>query len=64
VADNLPARRLDRLGALDPRPGPVQPLAWTLAELHRELARSNPIAVEAMELGVWLRGRPDMLAPG
>ncbi|MGI8900679.1 MAG: nucleotidyltransferase domain-containing protein [Nocardioides sp.] len=29
VADNLPARRLDRLGAIDPRPGPVQPLAWT-----------------------------------
>ncbi len=64
VADELPPRRLDRLRALGSRPAPVQPVAWTPAELRRELARSNPIAVEAMERGVWLRGGPDTLSPG
>ncbi len=64
VAGALPDRQLDRLHSLGARQPLVQPVAWTEIELRRELARSNPIAVEAKERGVWLRGAPDLLAPG
>jgi hypothetical protein len=37
-------------------PAGVQPIAWTPDEWHVQLARGNPIAREAAERGVWLRG--------
>ena len=47
-----------RLEALGTRPPLVQPIAWTSAEWGREVARRNPMAVEALERGVWLLGSP------
>ncbi len=58
VADRLPERALERLDLLPPWPGRVQPVAWTPAEFAHNVARGNPIAVEAAECGVWLRGEP------
>jgi predicted nucleotidyltransferase len=63
IADELPARALDRLTLLEPRPAGVQPIAWTPAEWHREVGRGNPMAVEALERGVWLLSSPDSLGP-
>ncbi len=59
VADHLPARPLDRLDALGPRPELVQPVAWTSRELRAQRRKNNPIAREALEHGRWLRGTPD-----
>jgi hypothetical protein len=64
IAEELPARALDRLTLLEPRPAGIQPIAWTAAEWQRELGRGNPMAVEALERGVWLLGSPDLLGPG
>jgi predicted nucleotidyltransferase len=61
IADNLPARYLDRLDALGPRPPLVQPIVWTSAEYRQELSRRNPMAVEAVKAGVWLVGAPEQL---
>ncbi len=59
VADHLPDRYHDRLAALGwPSPDRVEPVAWTGAEFTRQLHRGNPVAVEAMELGVSLAGEP------
>lgn len=62
VADHLPAGWLDRLDALGPRPGLVQPVAWTPSEWRRQLERGNPLAREGVEAGVWLAGSAEMLA--
>lgn len=62
VADALPDGQLDRLRALGPCETLVQAVAWTPTELRRALARSNPIAVEAKDRGIWLRGAPDVVA--
>lgn len=43
------------------RTGPW-PVVWTVPEWARARARRNPIAVEAAERGVWLRGTPTGLA--
>ena len=56
VADRVPERYLDRLALVEPRPPAVQPFVWTSAEWRRELDRRNPLAVEARDVGVWLRG--------
>ncbi|MBI2169004.1 MAG: nucleotidyltransferase domain-containing protein [Actinobacteria bacterium] len=58
VADHLPVRSIDRWGVLGDRPGGVEPLAWTPAEWLGQVDRGNPIATEAIESGVWLRGSP------
>lgn len=58
VAERLPARALDRYEALGELPPRVQVVPWTPGDWRRELSRSNPIAVEAVELGVWLLGSP------
>lgn len=58
IADDLPERPLelyDRLGAAEALASAV---LWTPHEWHRELARRNPIAVEARDEGVWLVGEP------
>jgi uncharacterized protein len=61
IADRFTERVLDRLTALEPRPALVQPIPWTPAEWHEQLARRNPMAREALERGVWLVGSPDEL---
>jgi uncharacterized protein len=48
-----PRARDEQLGRW---PAGVQPIAWTPDEWHVQLARRNPIAREAAERGVWLRG--------
>ncbi len=56
VADGLPegvAARMELLGSPVPR---VQALGWTPAELVIQLARRDPIAVEAYGAGVVIRG--------
>lgn len=62
VADHLPAGWLDRLDALGPRPGLVQPVAWTPSEWRRQLERGNPLAREGVRAGVWLAGSAETLA--
>lgn len=58
IADALPTRPLDRLELLlAGAPPGVQPIAWTPAEFARERDRHNPIAAEALEVGVAIRGR-------
>lgn len=61
VVEPLPDSPLQRLDLLGPTPGGVQPVAWTPREWHAQLARRNPIAVEASSEGVWLIGGPDDL---
>lgn len=60
IAQHLPDRPLDRLAALGDRPASVAPIAWTPTEWQARLDRRDPIAVDAKQHGVWLRGRaPD-----
>jgi predicted nucleotidyltransferase len=61
VAEHLPTRALDRWAALGEVIPRLQPVAWTPDEWRREHRRSNPIAAEAIEDGVWLLGSPDEL---
>lgn len=56
VAEHLPPGPRQRWEAFGAAPAGVQPVAWTAEEWHTELARRNPIAVEAVEAGVWLVG--------
>ena len=62
VSDAFHGRLLDRLDAVEPRPPLVQPIPWTAAEWRAQLARKNPIATEALEVGVWLAGSADELS--
>lgn len=63
VAEHLPAAYRDRLAALGwPTGGRVEPIAWTPSEFRTQLARRSPIAVDALNLGVWLAGKPPALA--
>lgn len=64
VAENLPPRFLERSDALGPRPALVQPVAWTPKEYRLQLARNNPIAIEAAAEGVWLVGAAGDLVTG
>ena len=63
IADALPARALDRLTACEPRPPMIQPIPWTPDEWRRERSRGNPIALEALDRGIWLRGSAADLGP-
>ncbi|MGH2708275.1 MAG: nucleotidyltransferase domain-containing protein [Actinomycetota bacterium] len=57
LARHLPERELDRLKLLvEVAPAGVQPVGWTPDEFRVELARGNPIAKEALQAGVVLRG--------
>jgi len=56
VASNLadsPLRRAEEIGAAPPR---VEVVAWSPADWELALRTGNPLAVEAMKLGVWLMG--------
>ncbi len=61
IADAVRGSLRERLDALGWRPPLVRPVPWTPAEWRAELARRNPIAVEALESGVWLAGSPEEL---
>ncbi|MDQ3679186.1 MAG: nucleotidyltransferase domain-containing protein [Actinomycetota bacterium] len=56
VAENLGATLLERLDSLGSRPGRVEPFAWTPEEWAARLGRGDPMAVEALERGLWLVG--------
>lgn len=57
VADRLPEDPLERLRAAGwPAPYPVELVVWTPDEWRDRLAKSDLIATEAVEVGVWLRG--------
>lgn len=58
ITEHLPPGLLDRLAVLGRRPGGVQPIPWTVAEWRAQLTNGNPLAVEAINRGVWLQGRP------
>jgi hypothetical protein len=61
VADAIQGGLIERLEALGWRPPLVRPVPWTPVEWRAELARGNPIAVEALESGVWLAGSAEEL---
>lgn len=64
VDDSAPGRWIDRADRYPPAPGRVQVVVWTSHEFARQLQRGNPMAVEAVSLGVWLRGAaPDLSGP-
>jgi predicted nucleotidyltransferase len=56
VAGRLPPRALDRSAAVGLAPTGVEFVAWTPEEWRLERDRGNPIAREAQDLGVVLRG--------
>lgn len=59
VADGLPERALERNAAVGLAPPGVEFVAWTPDEWRRERERGNPIAVEAGDYGLVLRGALD-----
>ncbi len=61
VAAGLQGSLLERLEHLGPHPGRVEPVAWTPEEWQARLGRRDPMAVEAMEGGIWLVGSPTTL---
>ncbi len=66
VADNLPERGIDRLAGLQRDvPPKVQAIAWTPNELADRARKHDPIATEAVERGVVVRGelRPAQMRP-
>ena len=57
VATQLPDHPGERLRALDwPRPGRVEPVVWTPDDHRSQLAKGDPIAVEAATDGVVVGG--------
>ncbi|MGQ0712148.1 MAG: nucleotidyltransferase domain-containing protein [Gemmatimonadaceae bacterium] len=61
VAEDLPLGAGARLDALGTWPAGIQPIAWTPREWRDQLARRNPIAIDAVAGGVWLAGSKDDL---
>lgn len=59
VADELPQSALGRNAAVGLPPARLEFVAWTCEEWCRERDRGNPIAIEACERGVFLRGSLD-----
>ncbi|HWB71174.1 MAG TPA: hypothetical protein VG452_03075 [Egibacteraceae bacterium] len=57
VADRLPADAAQRWLRVAPGRGVVQPAAWTPREWRKARRRDNPLAVDALDHGVWLAGR-------
>ena len=64
VARDLPERVFDRYDVLGDPPPRVQVVPWTPDEWRAQAARRNPIAIEAIERGVWLHGAPRHLEAG
>jgi uncharacterized protein len=61
VAAYLPDDPAARWSLVASRHGVIQPVAWTVEEWHGHSRRRNPLAVDAVEHGVWLVGSPDVL---
>ncbi len=62
VAEHLPSSSRDRIELLfADRPGGLEPVGWTPSELVERRRRRDPIAREANEVGVVVRGA---LPPG
>lgn len=59
VAGGLPERVLERNALMGLPPPRVQFVAWTPDEWRRERDRGNPVAVEARDRGLVLRGALD-----
>ena len=58
IAEDLPSGPRARLALLQhDAPVGVQPVAWTEAEFTARLQRRDPLAVEAMGVGVVVHGR-------
>ena len=64
VVADLPAAPSARWRLVAARGGRVQPVAWTPAEFAAALGRRNPLAVDALDHGIWIVGSPDDVAPG
>lgn len=60
VAADVPRRPADRLAALGERPPGVEPVVWTPDEWHRKAAQRDPLAADALDHGVWVRGQPPL----
>lgn len=61
VAEELPSRAPDRSAILaEDAPAGVQAVGFTPEEFREALRRRNPLALEALEIGVVLRG-PEFL---
>jgi predicted nucleotidyltransferase len=56
IADNISAQALERNAAIGVPPPRVEFVVWTPDEWRRERERGNPIAAEAAERGLLLRG--------
>jgi len=56
VDDAISGGPLERAEQLGDAPAGVQAVGWTAAEWCAERARGNPIAIEAQERGIWLKG--------
>jgi predicted nucleotidyltransferase len=63
VATDLPTRPLERLAALGVPPSRVELIAWTPDEWGRARRRGDPVALEVLRAGVWLRGTAADLDP-
>lgn len=61
VAYRLPADPAERWQRVASRHGIVQPVAWTPQEWQQARLRNNPLAIDALDHGVWLVGSPDAL---
>ncbi len=58
VSDDLPVGARARIDCLwRARPGGLEPVGWTTAELLERVRRRDPIAVEAGSVGVCVKGR-------
>lgn len=62
IAAHLADRWLDRIESVGESAALVQPVIWTPSEWTVQLARKNPIALEAINRGIWLVGSPEDLA--
>lgn len=56
LAGNVPAHPADRLAALGASPPGVEPVVWTPAEWQRKADQRDPLAADALDHGVWVRG--------
>ncbi len=61
IAEGVGGSLLERLEQLGPRPGRIEPSVWLPEEGRARLARADPMAVEAIERGIWLVGSPSAL---
>lgn len=61
VAERLPADPVERWQRVASPRGVVQPVAWTPQEWRQARQRNNPLAVDALDHGIWLVGSPDAL---